>query len=64
MVIHVNHTERIEMRKKREQITLDFPKDLRLRAKIQAIKRGMSLKDWMMCVIAEVINRELELENS
>jgi hypothetical protein len=50
------------MERKRQQMTVDFPKALRLSMKIQAIKRGMSMREWMICIIAEAINRELELE--
>ncbi len=50
------------MRKKREQITMDFPKELRLRMKIQAIKHNMTMREWMICIISKEINRQLELE--
>ncbi len=62
MVCIVNHTKGVTMRQKREQITLDFPKALRLLMKVQAAKRNMTMRSWLMCVVSEAINKELELE--
>ena len=50
------------MRKKREQITMDFPKELRQRIKVQAAKHNMMMKEWLICVVSAAINKELELE--
>jgi hypothetical protein len=50
------------MQKKRHQMTVDFPKELQLRMRMQALKRGMTMREWLICIVAEAINRELELE--
>ena len=43
-------------------MTVDFPKDLRLRMRIEALKRNMSLRGWLICVVAEAINKSEELQ--
>lgn len=51
------------MRKKREQITMDFPKELRQRVKVQAAKHRMMMKEWLIYAVTVVINKEIEVEN-
>jgi len=52
------------MRKKREQITMDFPKELRQRVKVQAAKHRMMMKDWLIYAVTLVINKEIEIERN
>ena len=53
-----------KMRKKREQITMDFPKELRQRVKVQAAKHRMMMKDWLIYAVTLVINKEIEIERN
>jgi len=49
------------MREKREQLTIDLPTDLKMELRIHAYRRHMTLRAWLIAVIAEAIRKEKEL---
>ncbi len=52
------------MRTKRQQLTLDLPEELRYEVKIAALKRHMTLKDWIIAVFGEALRKEKEFNVS
>lgn len=51
------------MRAKREQITIDLPADLRYELRIAAFKRHMTLRAWLIAVIADALRKDKEFES-
>ena len=53
--------EKEVVRKARSHVTIDIPEDIKFLWKMHALKRHMTMRDWLIAITADAIRREEQL---